>query len=101
MTVAVSGPNTEILQFDWLISGRIVPVLPAYGGFKKSCFCRINIVSFDNIWNENELRTIWKGKETMQSEVDEEILHEMKYFRFTSQDFVLNIQLKQPSYSLQ
>ena len=28
MAAAASGPNTEILQFDWLISGQIFPVLP-------------------------------------------------------------------------
>ena len=32
MAVAASGPNTEILQFDWLIGGRIFPVLPAQEG---------------------------------------------------------------------
>ena len=36
MFVAASGPNTEILQFDFFISGRLFPVLPAQGGFKKA-----------------------------------------------------------------
>ena len=29
--VAANDSNTEILQFDWFISGRIFPVLPAQG----------------------------------------------------------------------
>ena len=32
MAVAASGPNTEILQFDWVIGSRIFPVLPAQEG---------------------------------------------------------------------
>ena len=32
MAVPASGPNTQILQFDWFISGRIFPVLPIQGG---------------------------------------------------------------------
>ena len=36
MAVAVSGPNTEILQFDWFINDGIFPVLPFQGGFKNA-----------------------------------------------------------------
>ena len=32
MAVAASGPNTEILQFDWFINGQIFPVLSVQGG---------------------------------------------------------------------
>ena len=32
MAVATSGPNTEILQFDLLISGRIFLILHTQGG---------------------------------------------------------------------
>ena len=32
MAVAASGTNTEILQFEWFISGRIFPILPAQEG---------------------------------------------------------------------
>ena len=28
---AATSPSTEILQFDWFISSRIFPVLPAQG----------------------------------------------------------------------
>ena len=31
MAVAAGGLNTEILQFNWFISGRIFPLLPAQG----------------------------------------------------------------------
>ena len=31
MAMAASGPDTEILQSDWLISGRIFPVLLVQG----------------------------------------------------------------------
>ena len=49
MAVAASGPNTEILQFDWFISGRIFLVLPAQeGNLKKPYLCRIKIQIFDN-----------------------------------------------------
>ena len=47
--VAVSGSNTEILQFDWFISGRIFSVLPFQeGNLKKPFLCRIKIKIFDN-----------------------------------------------------
>ena len=37
MAVAGNSPNTEILQFDWFISGPIFPILPALGWkFKKA-----------------------------------------------------------------
>ena len=32
MPVAASDSNTEILQIDWFISGRIFPILPTHGG---------------------------------------------------------------------
>ena len=32
MAAAARGPNKEIQQFDWFISGRIFRVLPAWGG---------------------------------------------------------------------
>ena len=35
MVLEANSQNMEILQFDWLISGGIFPVLPALGGFKK------------------------------------------------------------------
>ena len=36
MAVAGTSPNTEILQFDWLISGQIFPILSAlWWKFKK------------------------------------------------------------------
>ena len=31
MAVAASGPNTEILDFDWFISSRIFPILRSAG----------------------------------------------------------------------
>ena len=65
MSVAANGPNTEILQFDWFISGRIFPVLLAQEEFKKSSFCRIKNKIFNNIRSENVLRTIRIGKVTM------------------------------------
>ena len=50
MAVAVSGLNMKILQFHWLINGRIFPILPAQGGnLKKPYLCRIKIKIFDNI----------------------------------------------------
>ena len=53
MAVAPSGPNKEILQFDWFISGRIFLVLPAPGrNLRKPSLCRIKIKIFDKIWNE-------------------------------------------------
>ena len=39
MAVEASGRNTEILQFDWFMSGRIFPVLPTQGGFLTSLAC--------------------------------------------------------------
>ena len=37
MAAAASDPNTEILQFDWFISGRIFRVSPTQRGkFKKA-----------------------------------------------------------------
>ena len=42
MTVAASGPKSEILQVDWFISGRVFPVWPAQGGdLKTPCLCQI------------------------------------------------------------
>ena len=42
MSVAASGLNTEILQFDWLINVRISPVLPAQREkFKKALLTSI------------------------------------------------------------
>ena len=35
-SVAASGPNTEILQFDWFISGRVFPLLPTQGRHLKT-----------------------------------------------------------------
>ena len=32
MAVAASGPNTEILQFNWFINNLIIPVLPSQVG---------------------------------------------------------------------
>ena len=32
IAAAASGPNMEILQYDWFLSCRIFPVLPAQGG---------------------------------------------------------------------
>ena len=50
MAVAASGPNMEIVQFDWFISGRIFPILPSRGGnLIKPCLCRIRIKIFDKI----------------------------------------------------
>ena len=77
MAVAASSPNTQILQFDWFVNGRIFPVLSAHGGLKNPCLCRIKIKIFDNMWSENVSRTIKKGKVTMYSEVSEEILYKM------------------------
>lgn len=36
MAMAASGPDTEILQSDWLISGRIFPALTTQGRLKKA-----------------------------------------------------------------
>ena len=78
MVVAASVPNTEILQFDWFISGRIFPVLPAQGeNLKKAFLCRIKITIFGNIWSEIIHRAIKKRKVTMKSGVGEEISCEM------------------------
>ena len=51
MVGAVSCPNTEILQFDWFMSGRIFLVLPAQerGGFQKALLVSIKIKNFNNI----------------------------------------------------
>ena len=58
MAVAASGPNMEIVQFDWFISGRIFPILPSRGGnLIKPCLCRIRIKIFDKISSERVLRT--------------------------------------------
>ena len=70
MAAAVSGPSTEILQFDWFISTQIFAVLPAQGGGNVTpCLCRLK--------SENVLRTI--REVAMQSEVGElRILYENK-----------------------
>ena len=36
MAVAASSSNADILQVDWLTSGRIFPVLSAQEGIKKA-----------------------------------------------------------------
>ena len=61
MAVTACGPNTKILQFDWFASGQIFRIFATLG------------------WDlsENLLRTIRKRKVAMQSEVGEEIPHEM------------------------
>ena len=77
MALAASDPNTEILQFDWFISCQIFPVLSAQGGdSRKPCLCRIKIKIFDKIWGEGYYEQSRKGKVTMKSEVDVEILYE-------------------------
>ena len=38
MTMAARGPKTEILQFDWLISGLIFPASPAQGGKERHAY---------------------------------------------------------------
>ena len=55
MAVEASGPNTEILQFDWLISGRIFSLSSAQGGMglNKPYVCRTKIKIFDNVRSEN------------------------------------------------
>ena len=62
MAVAASGPNTEILQFDWFTSGHIFSVFPYSrgGNLRKPCLCGIKIKFFHNISSENVLRTIRK-----------------------------------------
>ena len=64
MTVAASGPNTEILLFDLFIRVRMFPVSPARerANLRKPCLCRIKIKIFDQIWGERVLRTIRKEK---------------------------------------
>ena len=52
MAVAASGPNTEILQFDWLTSGRALPLLSAQGEgifVRHKPLCPTKIKSFDNM----------------------------------------------------
>ena len=77
--VAASGPNTEILQFYWFISGQIFPVLPNQGDYLKTqCLCRMKIKIFVKIWNESVLGTIRKGEVTTQCKIGEKILYQMK-----------------------
>ena len=47
--MAASGPNTEILQFDWFISGRTVPVLPTQGRGVKNTLLMSNKINFFDI----------------------------------------------------
>ena len=83
MAVAASGPNKRILEFDWFISGRIFFVLPAQGRKVKKALPEykkhecIKIKIFDNLSSETVLQTVRMGKDTMWSEVGEEILYEM------------------------
>ena len=51
ITVVASGPNAEILQFDWFISGWIFSVLTRSGqvDFKMPCLCQIKIKNLDKI----------------------------------------------------
>ena len=76
MGVAACGANTEILQFDWFMSGRMFPVLPVQGGFKKPLF-RLKITILGKIGSQSVSRTIRKRKVTMDSEGGEEILYQM------------------------
>ena len=39
MAVAVSSPNTEVLQFDWLISGWVFSILSAQREILKKLAC--------------------------------------------------------------
>ena len=85
MAAAASYPNTEILQFDWFISGRIFPVLPAQGMKFKKALLMSN--KNKNSWQTESmkwkcitnylLRIIRKGKVSIQSEVAEKIPYEM------------------------
>ena len=78
MAVAARGPNTEIMQFDWFISGLVFPILPTLGNeFKKPSLHRIKIKIFDTLWSESALQTIRREKVTMLSLAGEEILYEM------------------------